>query len=289
MTGQRLTRLAPAKINLGLEVIGRRSDGYHDIATIMQTVSLFDTISVEPAETLTLSTDLQGVDDAGNLVLTAARDLATRLDREPNVRIELQKGIPVASGLGGASSDAATTLQLLSELWSSHLPEDALNEVAAQLGSDVPFFLHGGTAFVSGRGERMQPLTNLSPCWFVIATPVVDIERKTATLYGQLQAGDFSSGAAIAGLAGLIDAGQLPEVERLTNSFCRPLYELRPKLRAIPDAFRDAGAPGVALSGAGPSHFTLVLQRKDAEQIAGRLRQRLGATATVYVAARHVP
>ncbi len=275
--------LAAAKVNLGLEVLGKRPDGYHDIATVMQTVSVFDRLSFAPTEgTITgvSDPDLAGDD---NLVLQAARLFRGHVHAFRGVSIALTKRIPSAAGLGGASSDAATTLVALSRLTNSELPSASLLDLATQLGSDVPFLLRGGTALAECRGERLRRLRPLAGLWFVLVTPAMNIPRKTATLYAALSPADFSSGKSVQKLAAAIESGLATDPEWLTNAFQRPLLALRPDLVEVERQFADAGAPFVALSGSGPTFYTIVATIADARRIARKLRRALPRETRVLV------
>ncbi len=149
---------AYAKINLTLEVLGRREDGYHDIVSILQTIDLHDTLTLEPAQDMALECDQSELEGPDNLVLKAAALLREATGCHQGARLKLQKGIPLAAGLGGGSSDAAAALLGLSRLWGLGLSAEKLMPLAAKLGSDVPFFLYGGTAMAQGRGEIVRPL-----------------------------------------------------------------------------------------------------------------------------------
>jgi len=157
--------LAYAKINLTLEVTGKRPDGYHELVSIMQTISVADELSLSRASDLTLDCDQPELAGEDNLVLRAARLLGA------GGHFELRKRIPVAAGLGGGSSDAALALRLLDTVHHLHLTPEQLLDAAAKLGSDVPFFLHGGTALIEGRGERVRPLADLPQHWLVLVNP----------------------------------------------------------------------------------------------------------------------
>jgi len=178
----RLIVRAYAKINLGLTVLGRRPDGYHELVTVYQSVSLHDILRFEtPARTLSFACDAEGV-PAGrdNLVYRAALAFARATGREPRVRIVLDKKIPPRAGLGGGSSDAAVTLLALERLSSRPLGPERLGAVAAGLGSDVPFFLKGGTALGLGRGEILRPLRDLEPRHVVILKPPFGVSTAEA-------------------------------------------------------------------------------------------------------------
>jgi len=176
-----LTIEAPAKINLTLEILRKRDDGYHEIASVMQAVSLCDTLTFELASDTTLDCDDATLATEDNLALKAAHLLSAHTGYSGGVRIGLVKGIPVAAGLGGGSSDAAATLVALNNLWNLGLPLAELSLMAASVGSDVPFFLHGGVAMVSGRGELVRPLPAIGVDWAVIVTPAITVARRRQT------------------------------------------------------------------------------------------------------------
>ena len=171
------------------------------------------------------------------------------------------------------------------------MSETKLHNMAVRLGSDVPFFLHGGCAIGRGRGDLLEPLSLPAPAslWFVVVVPDVRIPAKTASLYARLGSNDFSDGSRIAAQAARLKAGLAPDMTLMANTFARPLYAMVPELAALPDIMRDAGAESVAISGAGPAHYTLVAASPLAEQIATRLRERLGHRAQVFVAGPVAP
>jgi 4-diphosphocytidyl-2-C-methyl-D-erythritol kinase len=286
--------LTPAKINLGLEIIRRREDGYHEIATILQSVSVFDRLVFRPATELSLSLTAQNrsihhntvIDELGseqNLVMAAAQLLRERLGLHVGAAIELRKRIPVAAGLGGASSDAAACLQALCTLWGVNSPSAFLAQLAAELGSDVAFFISGGTALATGRGEVLTRLPNPCFSWYVIATPVRHLGQKTAVLYSMLRPEDFSSGNRIEHLAAAIRRGLPPDPWLLGNAFSRTVAQVFPETNALQAALLEAGAPFVALSGAGPAHYTAVDSINRAVAIGVATHSRLGAGYRVLV------
>jgi 4-diphosphocytidyl-2-C-methyl-D-erythritol kinase len=183
-----LTVYAPAKINLHLRVLGRRSDGYHEIQTLLQTIDLADDLSASPAPSsvLELHVHPEAILPSGsaNLVLRAAENLRQHAGVGVGARIELHKRIPIGAGLGGGSSDAAATLVLLDELWGLRLGTEALLELGAGLGSDVPFFLTGGLAMATGRGEIVRSLPDLGDYGVVVCAPPIEIS--TADVYARL-------------------------------------------------------------------------------------------------------
>jgi len=272
--GERTLRLhAPAKVNLGLEIIGRRPDGYHDLVTIFQTVALCDelTLAPTPSGPIALAAD-PALGGADNLVLRAAGALAAHAGVATGATLTLTKHIPVAAGLGGGSSDAAATLRGLRDAWSLDLADDALARLATTLGADVPFFLRGGTALASGIGERLAPLPPLAPSWFVLLTPALPLPPdKTRQLYGALTPADFGDGTRTQAQAARLRRGEPLDPALLTNSFAGPLYRLLPALAAWRDRFLAAGATWVQPSGSGPTLYTIALSAEAGQEIAARL------------------
>ncbi len=177
--------LAPAKINLSLEVLGKRNDGYHEVRMLMAGVSLYDELSFKPAERLSLSCDLPALDcGPKNLVLRAAAALQRKTGRTDGAAIHLKKRIPLGGGLAGGSTDAAATLVGLNKLWGCRLSLDALRKIGATLGSDIPFCIESGWALATGRGEKVQRLTLRRKLHLVLANPGFEVSTQWA--YGSL-------------------------------------------------------------------------------------------------------
>jgi 4-diphosphocytidyl-2-C-methyl-D-erythritol kinase len=275
---------APAKLNLGLEVNGRREDGYHEIATIFMTIDLYDRLTLSLSADLNLCCGDDTLVGEDNLALRALRLLRDETNHLGGAHVQLRKRIPTAAGLGGASSDAAAALLAGRELWQLDVSDARLHDLAARLGSDVPFFLRGGCAIGRGRGDLLEPLPLPAGLRFVVVVPDVHIPAKTASLYARLSADDFSDGALIAAQAARLRSGLAPDPTLLANSFAHPLYAMVPELAALADIMRDAGADSVAISGAGPAHYALLTDEAPAQRIAARLRERLGDCAQVTVA-----
>ncbi len=267
-----ISSVAPAKINWTLEVLGRRDDGYHEVRTVMQTVDLCDELSVVPAGGLTLAPNLDayapGDDD---LVLRAARALAAAAGREPEAEISVTKRVPAAAGLGGGSSDGAATLRALDRLWKTEATGDRLLEVAAGLGSDVPFFLYGGTALAEGRGERMTALTEVGATWLVILVPPLTMSEKTRRMYAALKPGDFTTGSHADDFAARIASGRSVADAPLFNAFERAAYESFEGLASFRDSLVQAGAASVHVCGAGPALFSVASGEAEARAIRSRV------------------
>ena len=254
-----LALFAPAKLNLGLEVIGKRPDGYHEIVTILQTVSLFDRLELAPAAALNYEPRPGIADD---LVARALGELSRR-GIEVAARIRLEKHIPVAAGLGGGSSDAGT---LLGALAVAGVPELLVYEIAATLGSDVPFFVRGGTALATGRGTELEPLPTPGG-WFVVVVPRLHLPEKTRRLYQALEPGDFSDGAATRAQAERLRQGLPLDPTLIRNPFMRVLASY-PEVRQAADALRAAGARSVWPTGAGPALFAVARDFAQARNLA---------------------
>ncbi len=275
-----VTARAPAKINIGLEILGRRPDGYHEIATIFQTIDLCDVITIEPSEQLTIRSN-PSIEGESNLALKAALALKRFANSNKGAEIFIDKCIPISAGLGGGSSDAATTLRALTVLWGLELSDEELGRIALTLGSDVPFLVRGGTMIGHGRGENLIPLGNSLDSWVVLAVPDSNLPNKTQAMFWKLTPLDFAQESRIPEIARQIGSREQLDVSALPNSFERAIYDTSPELRVLADQFLEAGAPGVAISGAGPTHYTLVEQENEAQAIAERLERRLVGSARV--------
>lgn len=244
----------PAKVNLFLKVLGKRSDGYHDVQNIMQTVSLFDELSVrKQKEGVTLSCSGETIDGGPeeNLVVRAANLFFRRGYARPGVHLELKKSIPVAAGLGGGSSDAACCLLALNELFAAGLSNDTLRELAAELGSDVSFFIEGGTALCTGRGEIVRPVKKAPPFAGILLTP--KSRFKTSEMYALLARED-SEGPDLDDMLRSIESGDLASVcSALFNSFTTAAFRLAPELPMLRHILQKLGSMSVVLCGSGPT------------------------------------
>jgi 4-diphosphocytidyl-2-C-methyl-D-erythritol kinase len=281
-------RMAYAKINLCLEIIGRRDDNYHDITSVMQLVDLGDSLTFSPADELTLECDNAALsaEDGENLVLKAARLLRQAGGAHEGAHIELQKSIPLAAGLGGGSSDAAATLRGLSELWGLRPGKEDLLNIAMELGSDVPFFLEGPTALVEGRGERITRIPSPPMGWAVLVCPQYSLKDKTRQLYGSLTRSDMSDGIVTHQLIAALIAGEFPRSNLLFNAFERAASGLFAGLDAVRSKVMRAGGRDVHLSGSGPTLYTLYPAREEA--LARKLTEALQAAGIRTFLARLV-
>jgi len=264
---------AYAKVNLALNVLGPRVDGYHDVETVLHTIDLHDAVTLrEREEGIEVRTDSPAVPaDARNLVVRAAQVLRDTFGVQRGVEIDIRKGIPVASGLGGGSSDAAITLMGLVQMWKIRLNGRGLISLAASLGSDVPFFLEGGAALARGRGERVSWLPPLPTTWIVLARPRVEVS--TAWAYGSLDLPSIALRPDAGAMAEAMRREDLPGVGRLLgNVFEGLLVRTHPVVGDLKRRMLAGEAYGATLSGTGPTVFGLMANeaaaRKTAEDLA---------------------
>jgi 4-diphosphocytidyl-2-C-methyl-D-erythritol kinase len=260
-----------AKVNLALEVLGKRGDGYHEIATVLQAVDLFDRLKLEAADTLSLHTDDPDLPtDDGNLVIRAARLLQKAAGVEAGARIRLIKRIPVAAGLGGGSSDAAATLWGLHRLWRLRWPKARLQELAVELGMDVPFFLGSGRAVARGRGERLTVLPGGGGYALVLVNPRVPLS--TREVYGRVPEGWRAEPT---GTERVIEALRTRNVTKiaaaLTNNLESVVEPVLPVIGRMKAALLAAGALGAIMSGSGPTVFGMARSLDHARQIRTRV------------------
>ena len=268
--------IAPAKINWTLEVLGRREDGYHEIRSVMQTIELCDELSVERSEMSVFETvDGERLAD-DDLVVQAARALEERVGRALPARIRLEKLIPTASGLGGGSSDAAGVIRGLDRLWGLGWDNKRRAEGAAKIGSDVTFFLFGGTALAEGRGERVTPLPDAPTAWLVLLVPPMKLRDKSKRMYEAITGEDFGDGARTHELSRSLRRGLAVREKGLCNAFERVAYRVCDGLERYRDALMAAGAEAAHLAGAGPGLFTLAESEAKAKGLAERVQAREG-------------
>jgi 4-diphosphocytidyl-2-C-methyl-D-erythritol kinase len=278
---RRVRAIAPAKLNWSLEVLRIRPDGYHEVRSVMQTLALHDDVAVEDAAgDVTIDVRgpaaelIEGLAPEDNLAWRAAMAFRARLGGARGARIVIEKRIPVAAGLGGGSSDAAAVLRALNALWEAGEPEANLMELAAEVGSDPPFFIAGGTAMVSGRGEHVEPLADaVAPSIMLGVPPPGERNEKTASMYDALSPDDFSEGYVSIGVREAVEAGRMLTDELLANVFERVTSQVQPDTERAMDALRAQGyVPHLA--GSGPSFFLLYAGGADtADELARRIRR----------------
>jgi 4-diphosphocytidyl-2-C-methyl-D-erythritol kinase len=289
---------AHAKINLHLEVIRRREDGYHDIRSVVVPISLSDRIRIEPAakgvETvlddggLAELEDLRGMSPERALTNRAALALQEATGCRRGVRMRLQKNIPVGGGLGGGSADAAAVLLALSDLWGTGLSRGRLEEIAAGVGSDVAALVHGGAVVMTGRGEKVASVEGLTASgrrgwWLVIANPRIPVS--TRDIYSHCRPSLTSADGAFTNTVSSLGSGDVIRASKsLYNGLQPPAVEKYPLIGILLEELQAAGALGALVSGSGASVFGLCANEAEARSVEGRLRQRLGSAVWSYVA-----
>lgn len=264
---------ARAKINLTLDVIGKRPDGYHEVAMVMQTIDLYDMI------TLTVIPD--GIEVTANHpdIPTGPANLAYKAAEiiKPagffgGVRIHIEKNIPMSAGLAGGSTDAAAVLTGLNRLWGLDKSSADLLELGGRIGSDVPFCILGGTALATGRGEKLTPLPPAPEMWLVLAKPPVDVSTKE--VYGRFTREMVDRRPDNGAMVNALLAEDVPGIAgNLVNVLESVTLRLYPEISTLKERLLRAGAQAVLMSGSGPTVFGLVSDREAAQQTAERLRR----------------
>lgn len=274
-----LTVLAPAKINLTLEALAKRADGFHEVRSVIQSIKLYDQFRFQLNNELVIKCDDSGWLAEESLVSRAASLLKETSGYSEGATIELSKKIPLLSGLGGDSSGAAAVLVGLNNLWGLALPPGKLAQLAWQLGSDVAFFLFGGTALVRGRGELVSPLPPLPHMWVVLLLPAIARSSgKTGRLYASLNTNHYTDGQATEEMVALLTKGRDIASANLFNVFENVAYDEYKELDDYRQRFSKAGADSVHLAGSGPALFTMLKAKAQAEKIYRSLKkQRLEA------------
>ncbi|WP_261303552.1 4-(cytidine 5'-diphospho)-2-C-methyl-D-erythritol kinase [Paenibacillus andongensis] len=265
---------APAKINLSLDVLHKRSDGYHEVEMVMTMVDLADRIEMQELsrDTIIISSQAGYIPlDEKNLAFQAARLIKDRYDVKQGVYIHLDKQIPVAAGLAGGSSDAAATLRGLNRLWDLNIPMEELQVLGAELGSDVPFCVTGGTAVARGRGEKLEPIVSPPQCWVVLAKPPINVS--TSEIYSKLNAREIKHHPSTEGVLNAIREKRFDQLcGSLGNVLEEVTLDLYPEVRHLKECMQRLGADGVLMSGSGPTVFGLVSKEAKVPRIYNGLR-----------------
>ncbi|MCS1352372.1 4-(cytidine 5'-diphospho)-2-C-methyl-D-erythritol kinase [Mechercharimyces sp. CAU 1602] len=265
---------APAKINLTLDVLHKRDDGYHELEMVMTSIDLADRIDLvstsQPSVRLRSTSGFVPQDER-NLAYRAAALLKENYDVKPGVFITIHKHIPVAAGLAGGSSDAAATLIGLNKLWNLGLTLDELVELGAQIGSDVPYCVHAGTALVRGRGERLMPISSPPACWVVLAKPEHGVS--TAEVFQKFEQVSPDNSPDTKAMVAALEQGDFSGIcASLGNVLEDVTLKSYPTVGRIKDKMKEFGAEGVLMSGSGPTVFGLVRQEARARRIVNGLR-----------------
>ncbi len=267
---------ANAKINLTLDILRRREDGYHELQMVMQAVSLADQLTVVPARGTegTAASDLHFLPTGGkNLAQMAAAAFRAATGLGGPVDVTIQKRVPVCAGLAGGSADAAAVLRAMDELTGAGLSPVELAKIGEGVGSDVPFCVLGGTALAEGRGERLTPLPPLPPCHITICKPPFSIS--TPQLFSRVNVRKIVRRPDTAGTVAALEAGDLAGVARRMYNVFEDVLEPRrmAEIREIESALIDCGALGASMSGSGPSVFGLFQDQRQAQDACERLKK----------------
>jgi 4-diphosphocytidyl-2-C-methyl-D-erythritol kinase len=265
---------APAKINLSLDVLRKReTDEYHDVEMIMTTIDLADRLEITPLGTDRIEVSLESryvPNDERNLAYRAAKVFKETFGIDQGVHIKIDKHIPVSAGLGGGTTDAAAVIRGLNRLWSLDLDFSVLIPVAAACGSDTPFSLYGKTAIARGFGEKIEPLPSPPPCWVVLAKPNIGVSTRTIFEHVKVDELEHPNNSA------LIHALYENDFEKICQSIGNALEPIttsfHPEVHHIKDTMKQLGAPGVVMSGTGPTVYGLVEQEQKAKKIYNGMR-----------------
>jgi 4-diphosphocytidyl-2-C-methyl-D-erythritol kinase len=264
--------LAPAKINLTLDVIGKRPDGYHEVEMVMQALELHDTLSFKEHENeiqLTCNWPSIPVNEK-NLVYKVAVALKERTGYLGGAEIHIHKEIPMEAGLAGGSSDAAAALKGLNELWSLKLSLEELMEIGGAIGADIPFCLIGGTALATGKGEKLKVLESASPLWIVLAKPTIGVS--TAIVYQNFNLAKVDEHPNTQAMVSALKENNFQGITaNLGNVLETVTLELYPELKSIKAQLKELGAQGVLMSGSGPTIFGIFKEKDLAQEAVNQL------------------
>lgn len=281
---KQIIETAYAKINMGLRILGKRDDGYHEVSMIMQSVGLSDEVIIQEGTGIEISTNVDGLScGKDNLAYKAAALLAQEYGITPNVHIILNKKIFMAAGLAGGSSDAAAVLRGLNKYWELGLLDDKLEALAALLGSDVPFCIRGGTAIAKGRGEIILPLPDMPETHVVLAKPK-NLDVSTAWVYKNFNPGRVVNNPCIWHLAATVPLGGEVMARFMGNALETVTIPAHPQLASLKTAMLAAGAYYAMMSGSGPTVFALARTAEEAAHIADAIKDfdvEIAVTTTV--------
>jgi len=269
-----ITTTAQAKINITLEVLKKRADGYHEIRSIVQTIDFCDKLRFKADPRIEITCDLPEWSGSKSLVSKSVELLRLAYNTRQGAVIEIEKHIPLNSGMGGDSSDAAAVLRGLNLLWGLKLSMRELLNLGAQLGSDVSLFLYGGTLLIEGRGEKVHPLPPMPHMTAVLLIPPgLTMENKTRMLYSQLNVNHYTSGKITEDFANMLEGRVTGQKSSMFNIFDNVGMRYFTGLKEYRRKFIEAGAVDVHLAGSGPTLFTLLQDEIKASEIYKNLRQ----------------
>lgn len=264
---------APAKINLSLDVLHKREDGYHEMEMIMTSIDLADRLTLKELEKDQIRIESNNGFlplDQRNIAYRAAQLLKETFQIDKGVEIKIEKKIPIAAGLGGGSSDAAATLRGLNRLWDLNLSVEALAELGAQIGSDIPFCVHGGTAFATGRGDQLETLKEVPQCWVVLVKPKKGIS--SWTIFEKLAVEELEHPETEKVLAAI----EADDYELMARHMANALEEVsiakQPKIKTIKEKMLQFGADAALMSGTGPTIYSVCKNYSRAQRVYNGLK-----------------
>ncbi|RIO13025.1 4-(cytidine 5'-diphospho)-2-C-methyl-D-erythritol kinase [Mammaliicoccus sciuri] len=273
---------APAKINLTLDTLYKREDGYHEVEMIMTTIDLNDRLTFECRDDGEIIIDVEHnfvPSDHRNLAYKAAKLMQDRYNIEKGVKISLEKSIPISAGLAGGSSDAAATFRGLNELWGINESLETLSELASEIGSDISFCIYGKTALCQGRGEKITHLPKPPSAWVVIAKP--DIGVSTPEIYGALDLENKEEVQTQACLKAIENNDYATMCQSLGNSLEKVTMQLYPEVEKLRNTMSNTGVDAALMSGSGPTIYGFVQKERQAKQVYNAL---MGCCNDVYIA-----
>lgn len=273
---------APAKINLTLDTLYKREDGYHEVEMIMTTIDLNDRLTFECRDDGEIIIDVEHnfvPSDHRNLAYKAAKLMQDRYNIEKGVKISLEKSIPISAGLAGGSSDAAATFRGLNELWGINESLETLSELASEIGSDISFCIYGKTALCQGRGEKITHLPKPPSTWVVIAKP--DIGVSTPEIYGALDLENKEEVQTQACLKAIENNDYATMCQSLGNSLEKVTMQLYPEVEKLKNTMSNTGVDAALMSGSGPTIYGFVQKERQAKQVYNAL---MGCCNDVYIA-----
>ncbi|MBG9206975.1 MULTISPECIES: 4-(cytidine 5'-diphospho)-2-C-methyl-D-erythritol kinase [Mammaliicoccus] len=273
---------APAKINLTLDTLYKREDGYHEVEMIMTTIDLNDRLTFECRDDGEIIIDVEHnfvPSDHRNLAYKAAKLMQDRYNIEKGVKISLEKSIPISAGLAGGSSDAAATFRGLNELWGINESLETLSELASEIGSDISFCIYGKTALCQGRGEKITHLPKPPSAWVVIAKP--DIGVSTPEIYGALDLENKEEVQTQACLKAIENNDYAAMCQSLGNSLEKVTMQLYPEVEKLKNTMSNTGVDAALMSGSGPTIYGFVQKERQAKQVYNAL---MGCCNDVYIA-----
>ncbi len=274
------TEPAYAKLNLALDILGKRPDGYHEMRMVMQSIDLADhvTVSTCPGKEIVVTTDLPYLPKGdGNIAAKAALWFFSSVGMEPEgLAIDIQKNVPVCAGMAGGSSDGAAVLRVLRRLYMPDMTEEQLEEIGALVGSDVPYCVRGGTVLAEGRGERLTDLPPLPPCWLVVCKPSCSVS--TPELFAQVRLKKLRCHPDTAGMMNALERQDLEGIaRRLYNVFEDVLPRRYAEVFVIKNELLELGAMAASMTGSGPTVFGIFQDQETAAQAAGALSKQYAA------------